>query len=302
MEQYNEVEHLIKKLEINKRARVLQDNRETLDTYWNIGRLIVEAQGGKERAKYGDNLIKEWSKKLIVYGTNYKMTSLKYFRLFYLTFRNGQPLADQLSWSHYQELLPIKDENKRNYYINLCITNSLSKRKLREEIKNKSYERLLEKREHIEIINNKEEIYNIKEHIKNPIIIKLSKEEQIKKEKELQLIILSKLKDFFMELGYGYAYIENEYKIKINNKIYRIDILLFNYNLNAFVVVELKMRELKKEDKAQIEFYMEYIDNNLKRSFHNKTIGIIITKEQDKFILSFVSQNNIIPITYKVKS
>ena len=152
---YNEVEHLIKKLEVNKKTRILQDNRETLNTYWEIGRLIVEAQGGEKRAKYGDNLIKEWSNKLIVYGKNYKMTSLKYYRLFYLMFRNGQPLADQLIWSHYQELLPIKDENKRNYYINLCITNNLSKRKLREEIKNNNYERLLEKPEHIEIIENK---------------------------------------------------------------------------------------------------------------------------------------------------
>ncbi len=303
MEEYNEVEHLIKKLEVNKRARVLQDNRETINTYWNIGRLIVETQGGKERAKYGDNLIKEWSNKLVLYyGHKYNISSLKRFRQFYMFFRKGAPVAHQLSWSHYQEILPIKDENKRNYYINLCITNNLSKRELREKIKNNSYERLLEKPEHIEIIENKEEIYNIKENIKNPIIIKLSKEEQIKKEKELQLIILSKLKDFFMELGYGYTFVGNEYKIKINNKIYRIDILLFNYNLNAFIVVELKMRELKKEDKAQIEFYMKYIDDNLKRNFHNKTIGIIITREQDKFILSFVSQNNIIPITYKINS
>ncbi len=301
MEQYNEVEHLIKKLEINKRARVLQDNRETLDTYWNIGRLIVEAQGGKERAKYGDNLIKEWSLKLSsIYGKGYDSSNLKRFRKFYLLFLNGGPVG-HLSWTHIRYILPIKEENKRNYYINLCLTNNLSKRELIKEIKNNSYERLLEKPEHIEIINNKEEIYNIKEHIKNPIIIKLSKEEQIKKEKELQLIILSKLKDFFMELGYGYTFVGNEYKIKINNKIYRIDLLLFNCELNCYVVVELKMRELKKEDKAQIEFYMEYIDNSLKRSFHNKTIGIIITKEQDKFILSFVSQNNIIPITYKVK-
>ncbi len=302
MEEYNEVEHLIKKLEVNKRARVLQDNRETINTYWNIGRLIVEAQGGKERAKYGDNLIKKWSLKLSsMYGNNYANRNLRKMRQFYLMFPKWPPVG-AISWSHYRELLSIKDENKRNYYINLCITNNLSKRDLIKEIKNKSYERLLEKPEHIEIIENKEGIYNIKEHIKNPIIIKLSKEEQIKKEKELQLIILSKLKDFFMELGYGYTFAGNEYKIKVGNKYYYIDMLLFNCELNSYVVVELKMRELKKEDKVQIEFYMKYIDDNLKRNFHNKTVGIIITREQDKFILSFVSQNNIIPITYKIKS
>ena len=303
MEQYNEVEHLIKKLEVNKRTRVLQDNREALNIYWEIGRLIVEAQGGKERAKYGNEVIKRWSLKLSnIYGNNYTDRNLRKMRQFYLIFLNRPPVG-AISWSHYRELLPIKDENKRNYYINLCITNNLSKRQLIEEIKNNSYERLLKKPEHIEIIENKETIiYNIKEHLKNPIIIKLSKEEQIKKEKELQLIILSKLKDFFMELGYGYTFAGSEYKIKFGNKNYYIDILLFNCELNCYVVVELKMRELKKEDKAQIEFYMKYIDDNLKRSFHNKTIGIIITRKQDKFILSFVSTENIIPITYKVKN
>ena len=85
--------------------------------------------------------------------------------------------------------------------------------------------------------------------------------------------------------------------IKLN---YYIDILLFNYNLNSFIVVELKLRTLKKEDKAQIEFYMNLVNNNLKREFHNNTIGIIVSKEQDKFIVSFVSSNNIIPITYKI--
>ena len=116
MEQYNEVEHLIKKLEINKRARVLQDNRETLDTYWNIGRLIVEAQGGKERAKYGDNLIKEWSLKLSnIYGKNYINRNLRKMRQFYLMFPNRPPVG-AISWSQYQELLPIKDKTKEICY------------------------------------------------------------------------------------------------------------------------------------------------------------------------------------------
>ena len=147
MEEYNEVEHLIKKLEVNKRARVLQDNRETINTYWNIGRLIVETQGGKERAKYGDNLIKEWSLKLSsMYGNNYANRNLRKMRQFYLMFPKWPPVG-AISWSHYRELLSIKDENKRNYYINLCITNNLSKRDLIKEIKNKrSYNNKIIKR------------------------------------------------------------------------------------------------------------------------------------------------------------
>jgi len=261
---YNEIESLIKKNEVNKRARYLKDNSETLKTYWEVGRLIIEAQGGEARAIYGNGLIKEWSNKLTsLYGNGYKISNLKYMRQFYLMFQKSQPVVDQLSWSHYLSLMPIKDKNKRNYYINLCITNNLSKRKLIEAIKNDSYERLLDKPKHIEVINDKEEIeYNIREHIKNPIIIKLNKGDKILKEKDLELKILAKLQNFFTELGEGYTLVGNQYKIRYGNNNYRIDILLFNVELNSYVVVELKLRELKKEDKAQMEFYMGIVIRN----------------------------------------
>lgn len=299
MNYYDELESLIKRSEVNKRARYLKDNSETLKTYWDIGKLIVEAHGGSKRAKYGDELIIEWSKKLTcLYGNNYTSRKLREMRQFYLTFINWSPL-DAISWSHYRIILAVKEENKRNYYINLCITNNLSKRELIEAIKNKSYERLLNKKEHIKIINtNNYPEYNIREHIKNPIIIKLDEHDKILKERDLELQILAKLQNFFAELGNGYALIGNEYKIIYGNKSYYIDILLFNVELNCYVAVELKFRELRKEDKAQIEFYMEIIDKKLKRNFHNKTIGIIVSKYQDKFILEFIAKPDIIPITY----
>lgn len=221
-------------------------------------------------------------------------------RNFYLNFPKGQPLAAQLTWSHFIILLPIKDENKRNYYINLCITNNLSKRELINAIKSNSYERLLEKPKKIEIISNNPPNYNIKENIKNPIIITLNKDEQILKEKDLQTTLIAKLKNFFSELGLGYALIGNEYKIKYGNKNYFIDILLFNVETNSYVVVELKTRELKPSDKAQIEFYMHIINTTLKRNFHNSTTGILITKHQDKFIAHFINSENITSITYKI--
>lgn len=276
---YEEIEHLIKKKEISKRARVLEENKDKISTYWHIGRIIVEAQGGEKRAKYGNGLIKEWSNRLTkLYGNSYNSDNLRRFRQYYLTFPKYDPMGHKLEWSHIRAILPIKDINKRNYYINLSIEKNLSKRELIQAIKDNSYERLLVKPQNIEIINQKDK-YKIEEHLKNPIIIKLNKEEQILKEKDLQLLILAKLKNFFNELGQGYAFIGNEYKIKYGTKNYYIDILLFNVELNSYIVVELKFRELKKEDKAQIEFYMNLVDNTLKRSFHNRTIGIIITKE-----------------------
>ena len=163
------------------------------------------------------------------------------------------------------------------HYINLCITHNLSKRELIKEIKSNSYNRLLDKPEKIEIITNQTENYNIKEHIKNPIIITLNKDEQILKEKDLQTTLLAKLKNFFSELGLGYTFVGNEYKIHYGNKNYFIDILLFNVETNSYVVVELKTRELRKEDKSQIEFYLNIIDNTLKRNFNCYFFKIILS-------------------------
>ena len=297
-ERYDEeIEHLIKKNEISKRVRKLEENQTLVETYWNVGRLIVEAQGGSSRAKYGNELIKKWSAKLTeLYGKGYDYTNLSRFRKFYLYFPILGPVG-QLSWTHYRYLLSIKDENKRNYYVNLCIKHNLSKRELIKEIKSNSYERLVNKPDKIDIIVPPK--YSITTDMKNPIIIEVNKE--IKSEKDLELSILANLSYFFKQLGEGFTFVDHQYKLVENNHNYFIDILLFNYKLNAFIVVELKLRELRKEDKAQIEFYMKLVDEQVKEAHHNKTIGIIITKESNEFIVNFVSSDDIIPLSYELK-
>ena len=111
-----------------KKNRIYEENHR-LNTYFNIGKLIVECQGGERRAKYGNELIKKWSKELTeLYGKGYDYTNLSRMRQLYLTFRKVGPLG-QISWSHYRYILPIKEESKRNYYINLCIKQNLTKGK-----------------------------------------------------------------------------------------------------------------------------------------------------------------------------
>ena len=295
---YSEIEHLIKRNEIQKQARRLEETHTLVTTYWTIGKILVEAQGGSSRAKYGNELIKKWSKRLTeLYGKGYDATNLRRFRQFYIAFQKRGPLARTLTWSHYLCLLPIKDENKRNYYINLCIKNNLSKRELVKEIKSNSYERLVNKPDKIDIIVP--EKYSITTDMKNSIIIEVNKE--IKTEKNLELSILANLDLFFKQLGSGFAYIAHQYKIVENNHIYYIDILLFNIKLNCYTVLELKLRSLRKEDRSQIEFYMKLVDNHLKEAHHNKTIGIIITKESDEFVVNFVRSEDIILLSYELK-
>ncbi len=342
MNYYNEIETYIKKNEVSKKVRVFEENYNTLENYWNIGRLLVEAQGGDKRAKYGNGLIKEWSIQYTeIYGKGYDATNLRKFRQFYLAFSKCETLS-RISWSHVVLLLPIKDENKRNYYINLCIKNNLSVRELSNEIKNNAYERLIDKPEKIELmstpkkptilenmkdpilleleenenITNEHELETIilaklkiivpqkssfLEQMKNPILIELEKGKTIQNERDLETTILAKLQNFFNQLGEGFTLVDNQYKISYEHKNYYIDILLFNYKFNCFFVVELKLRELRKEDKAQIEFYMKLIDEQIKEPFHSKTIGIIISKEQDKLIANFVKKESVIPLSYEIK-
>ena len=295
---YEEIEHLIKRNEVSKRVRKLEENYSLVETYWHIGKIIVEAQGGSTRAKYGNELIKKWSIKLTeLYGKGYDASNLKRFRQFYLVFRKDGAVRHQLSWTHIRKLLPIKDENKRNYFINLCIKNNLSERELTREIKSNAYERLVDKPDKIDIIVPTK--YSITSDMKNPIIIPVKSE--VASEHDLELNILANLDFFFKQLGNGFLYAGHQYKISDGKNSYYIDILLFNYKMNAFVVVELKLRSLRKEDKAQMEFYMKLVDEQVKEVYHNKTIGIIISKESDEFIVNFVRQEDIIPLSYEIE-
>lgn len=160
---------------------------------------------------------------------------------------------------------------------------------------------MVNKPERIKIIPLKRQPFLL-DAIQNPILLEFDSNKELNNEKELELLILAQLKNFFFQLGEGFTFVGNQYKVNYCNKIYFIDILLFNYKLNSFVVIELKLRELEKEDKAQIELYMQLVDKQVKERFHNKTIGVIISKEQNKFIANFVGSETIIPITYKIGS
>mgnify|MGYP004475698589 FL=1 len=298
MNYYNEIKNELINNEVYKRVKDYSKNKNELSTYYNVGKLLIEAQGGKERARYGDSLIKEYSKKLSeeLVG-KYNITTLKRMRQFYLIIEKGAPLAHQLTWSHYCELLSIKDINEISYYISISEKQNLSKRQLREKIKSKEYQRL-DNNTKLKLINKEETV--VSDFIKNPIVIKnkynIDKEEVT--EKILKKLILEDLDNFLKELGTGFSYIENEYKIKIGNTCNYIDILLFNYIYNCFVVIELKVTELKKEHIGQIQIYMNYVDKNIKTINQDKTIGVIICKKDNGYYIEYSSDNRIFSKNY----
>ena len=204
-----------------------------------------------------------------------------------------------LTWSHYCELLRISDNNKILYYINICSYQNLSKRELIEKIKNNEYERLDEETRN-KLISRDKENYQIKDFIKHPILIKNSFNYQEISEKLLKKLILEDIFSFMQELGDGFCFINSEYKIKLGENYNYIDLLLFNIEFNCYVAVELKVTELKKEHIGQIQVYMNYIDKNIKKFHQDKTIGIIICKKDNQFIMEYCSYERIYQTTYQL--
>ena len=290
---YNEIKTELINNEITKRVKDYSKNRSDLNTYYNVGKLLSEA--GKH---YGEGIIKEYSKRLTnELGKGYSISNLKNMRNFYVFFSKSQTMSGQLTWSHYIELLKLVDKEKINYYIKITEEEKLSVRELRAKIKNNEYERLDESTK--EKLKEKEKL-KVPDLVKNPIQIKnISGNNEIS-EKILQKLILENIESFMNELGNSFSFIGSEYKIKIGDRYNYIDLLLFNIEYNCYVVIELKVTELKKEHIGQIEFYMNYIDKNLKNINQNKTIGIIICKKENKYVIEYCSDDRIISREYEL--
>ena len=289
---------LVEKTEINKGYHDYFKNKDLVNNYFEIGKLLIEAQGGEERAKYGNGLIKEWSAELVrLFGKGYDYTNLCRFRQFYLCFKNIGPVAQYLTWTNICLLLPIKDINKRNYYINMCIKKNLSKRELQKEIKNNAFERLsLSDKENIKLISDKNEVLTIKDTLKDPVLITINEDLDNVSEEKLAKIIRKELEIFLLELGHGYAYIGKEVRM---GESY-CDLLFFNYEFNCFVVIELKTRKIKKEDIGQLEYYVNYVDENMKKESFNPTIGVLVAKEGNYLVMKYCTNKNIYKTTYKI--
>ena len=295
MDYYKEIKNKIIDNEAYEKIKDYSKERHRVITYYEIGRLLNEAGG-----KYGDNIINEYSKKLIIeVGKKYNRRTLFRMRQFYRTFSNEKvsPLVTQLTWTHYLVLLSVKDSNAVNYYIDQIFKRNLSKRQLEEAIKSKEYERLPDETKN-KII--KEEKLEVKDLVPNPILIKNKNNIEIVTEKVLHNLILEDIEDFMRELGNNFSFIGSEYKIKIGDTYHKIDLLLFNIKYNAYVVVELKVSEFKVEYISQVQKYMNYIDKNVKEITNNNTIGILICKKENKFVIEYCSDERIVVREYEL--
>lgn len=295
MNYYNEIKQELINNEINRKVKNYSINKSDLNAYYNVGKILSEA--GKH---YGEGIVKEYSQKLkIELGKSYSVRLLYRMLKYYDFISKGKlpTLSAKLSWSHYDEILRFDDVSKIAYYINISEKQNLSIRQLREKIKFNEYERLPEDAKN-KLINNEES--NIVDFVKNPIRIKNNKNYEILSEKVLQKLILEDIENFLEELGIGFTFIKSEYPIKLGDRYNYIDLLLYNIKYKCYVVVELKITELKKEHTGQIMTYMNYIDKNIRNIDENKTVGIIICKRENKYVIEFCSDDRIIAREYEL--
>ena len=287
MNYYNEIKNKIIDNEVYAKVNDYSKERHMVITYFEIGKLLNEAGG-----KYGDNIIDEYSKKLVVeVGKKYNRRTLFRMKQFYNIFSNEKvsTLWTQLTWSHLRLLFNLEIDSM-NYYIKDTMNKNLSVRELEFKIKSNEYQRLPIETKNKLILDDE---IDVKDLVPNPILIRNKNNIEIINEKALHKIIMEDIESFMKELGNNFSFIGSEYKIKIGDRYNYIDLLLFNIKYNAYVVVELKVTEFKVEYISQVQKYMNYVDKNIKELNNRNTIGILICKKENKFVIEYCSDERI---------
>jgi len=290
---YNEIKNKLIDNEVYLKVKDYSKEKHTLLTHYEVGKLLLEAG-----TKYGDNIIDNYTKKLsIEVNRKYNPRTLRRMRQLYQFFEKQKwsPLGTKLSISHIRQLFSISDNEEINYYVEQISKRNLSKRQLEEIIKNKEYERLpLETKNKLIAREN----IKVKDLVPNPILIRNKNNMEVVTEKVLHQLILEDIETFMKELGNSFSFIGSEYKIKIGDVNHYIDLLLFNIKYNCYAVVELKITEFKVDYISQVQKYMNYIDKNIKEIFNNNTIGILICKRENKYVIEYCSDERIIVREY----
>ena len=296
MNYYEEIKNKLIDDEVYARVKDYSKERHRVITSFEIGRLLAEAG-----SVYGKDVIGEYSKKLTIeVGEKYNNRMLYYMKKYYIVFSNEKvnALRSKLTWTHYKELISLNDMDVIKYYILLSISNNLSSRELHTHIKSHEYERLPEEAKNKLIANEEPLLTDI---IKEPVIINNKYDKEVITEKALHRLILEDDINFCKNLGTGFSMVDHEYKIKIGDYYNYIDFLLYNIKYHCYVVVEIKTTELKKEHIGQIQVYMNYIDKNVRSGLDGITIGIIICKKNNKYIIEYCSNPRIISREYELK-
>jgi len=286
----------------NARNKIVNTVNQTMVlTYFEIGRMIVEEeQNGKDRADYGKKLLVILSNKLTQdFGKGFSETNIKQMRSFYIKYAKGQTVSDKfkLSWSHYLKLMRIDDEKERNFYEIESSKNNWSLRELQRQYDTALYTRLSLTRNQDEILelSTKGQILEKpKDAIKDPYILEFLglPDEKSYSENELEQKLIDKLEHFLLELGTGFTFVARQNRISFEEKHFKIDLVFYNRILKCFVLIDLKIGELKHQDIGQMQMYVNYYDREVLSSQSTKTIGIILCQDKSEAVVQFTLPEN----------
>ena len=293
---YKEIKSILEQAR-NKVYKVA--NSTMVEAYWNIGRVIVEKQGGSNKAEYGTALIKNLSKKMTKeFGKGFTTTNLKYMRQFYLTFQKSHALSDQLSWTHYRLLMRVENENARNFYIEECIKSNWSTRQLERQITTLFYERLLSSKDKEKVLK---EIYKLEPQIKkaediikDPYVLEFLglPENTNFLEKNLEQVLIDHLQKFLLELGRGFSFVARQKRITFDGRHFYIDLVFYNYLLKCFVLIDLKVGDLTHQDLGQMQMYVHYFEEEMMNEGDNPPIGIVLCADKSDSIVKYTLSKN----------
>lgn len=292
---YNDIKYILEQSR-NKAYKAV--NSTMVEAYWSIGRRIVEAQSGSETAEYGKYLIKELSVRLSEdYGKGFDETNLRRMRKFYLIFENRDTLCHELSWSHYRALLKIESEETRKFYIEECKKSDWSVRELVRQINSFYYERLLSSQDKESVEENMletSENMSPKEIIRDPYVLEFLGIEKYEKlyEKDLENQLINHLQLFLLELGRGFSFVGRQKRFYIDCQNYFIDLVFYNYILKCFVLIDLKIGELKHQDVGQMQMYVNYYTRELMNEGDNLPIGIVLCADKSDSIVKYTLPEN----------
>ena len=302
---YNE----IKKILISARNKVYQTaNFAMVEAYWNIGKSIIEEQGGNEKAEYGTGLLKELSKQMTQdFGKGFTVANLKNMRQFYLTFPNGYALRSELSWTHYRLLMRVENENAREFYMQEAVKSQWSTRQLERQINSFFYERLLSsknKEQVAEEIQTLEPAKKPEDVIRDPYVLEFLglKSNDDFYESDLEQALITHLQKFLLELGRGFSFVARQKRITFDGRHFRIDLVFYNYILKCFVLIDLKVGDLTHQDLGQMQMYVNYYNRYEKTEEENPTIGVLLCNEKNDAMveLTLPEDSNIYASQYKL--
>lgn len=293
-----------------RRAAAGALNNILVQTYWNIGRYIVEyEQEGNAKADYGAELLLRLSKDLTVaYGKGFSKSNLVYMRKLYLTFPKSETLSHQLSWSHYFEILKADSELEIGFYIKECEKENWSVRELKRQMKSMLFHRIAlskDKETVLEMSKKGEIIEKPEDLIKDPYVLEFLNisERDTYKEGELEDRIYESLKDFILELGRGFAYVDRQYVMQIGSRRFKVDLVFYNYILKCFFLIDLKRGEIEHKDVGQMNMYLNYVKKEITPEGDNPPVGLILGAYKDELLMEYALEgieNNLFVSKYQL--